>query len=150
MMVFILAHEVPGAIAPVCAIGYTGPMRIYLWAMFVLFLVMVGNIVGITNHLYVSIDSYDIFMHIAGGLGIGLFVAAALELHAPGVLRTRSMVIGAVLAAGIAWELFEVYYGIAGAPLGTKAYWVDTIKDLIDDTLGGFVVAFVHARFRMR
>lgn len=121
-------------------------MRIYLLALLVLFLVMVGNIAGILYHLYGNVDSYDIFMHLFGGLGIGLFVAAALELHAPRRLRTRSMIVLIVLVAGIAWELFEAYYNIAGAPLGTTAYWIDTVKDLIDDTLGGFIIAVIRAK----
>lgn len=107
---------------------------------------MVGNIAGIIYHLYGNVESYDIFMHLFGGLGIGLFVAAVLELHAPRRLRTRSMIVLIVLVAGIAWELFEAYYNIAGAPLGTTAYWIDTVKDLIDDTLGGFIIAVIRAR----
>jgi len=42
--------------------------------------------------------------------------------------------------------MFEGYYDIAGAPLWTGAYFVDTIKDLIDDMIGGAIVAWVLFR----
>lgn len=122
-------------------------MKIYMWAIVVLAVVYVGNYFGNAAGLYVTFDGYDIFMHIAGGLGIGLLVAAFLERNAPLEYRSRRMIILCVLLAGIIWELFEAYFNIAGAPVGTKLYWIDTVKDLIDDCLGGLIIAVIRKRY---
>ncbi len=106
-------------------------MRIYFYAFLTIAILFVGNLAGIYYHLYTSVGSYDIFMHLLGGAGLGLFADAILELHGTKRFRTRTMIITMALLAGIAWELFEAYYDIAGAPRGTYAYWIDTIKDAL-------------------
>ena len=44
--------------------------------------------------------------------------------------------------AGFAWETFETMNDIAGAPLGTHDYYIDSVKDLYDDVIGGFIACF--------
>ena len=120
--------------------GYTIAMRTYYFGFLAVFLLFLGNQAGTYWHLYDNIWFYDIPMHILGGFGIGLSIAAVLQLHGSGILKKRHVVMYGVLLAGVLWELFEAYYNIAGSPVGTKAYYIDTAKDLIDDVLGGFVV----------
>ena len=41
---------------------------------------------------------------------------------------------------GLFWELFEIKYNLLGSPFGTYPYYIDTIKDLIMDTLGAIFI----------
>lgn len=121
-------------------------MRTYIFGFLAVLLLAFGNYLGQSWHLYQHIGYYDIFMHLLGGFGIGMAVAAAVELHG-GTLRHKVwFILASVLLAGVLWELFEAYYDIAGAPVGTHAYWIDTIKDLIDDVLGGVIAVTVELR----
>ncbi|HEY4478424.1 MAG TPA: hypothetical protein VI775_01120, partial [Candidatus Paceibacterota bacterium] len=47
------------------------------------------------------------------------------------------------IIAGIIWEIFEVYYNITGWPIGSMNYKLDTLKDLIMDTIGAVTVWFI-------
>lgn len=85
---------------------------------------------------------YDIMMHILGGVGIGLFVAAIINLHGQSIKNKRKFIIFSVIIVGFVWELFEIYYDLNGYPLWSKLYYLDTIKDLIDDTIGASLVAY--------
>jgi len=129
-------------------IGYNGPMKIYIAAYIVLALVLVGEILGIKAGYFVVYPFYDMPMHILGGLGIGLFVGAFVAVRSAGFKSPVKVVLVGVLVAGLLWELFEIYYNIAGYPLWTKAYYLDTAKDLIDDMIGGSVAALILKAFK--
>ena len=122
-------------------------MRTYISAFIVLALVLAAHIIGLDGYYY-TIDSYDIFMHIAGGAGIGLFVAALLRSYRYGAFFSRRNIILGVIVVGIVWELFEIFYELTGHPLWTKLYYIDTIKDMIDDVLGGAIVAYIIGKKR--
>jgi hypothetical protein len=113
-------------------------------------LLALGNFVGQHWGIYGSVVWYDIFMHILGGFSIGFSVAAAMELHGGRIGWRRTLILAVVLAAGIAWEIFEAYYDIAGAPFGTHAYWIDTVKDLIDDFIGGLLAVGIETQRILR
>jgi hypothetical protein len=117
-------------------------MRIYFIAIIVLCFVLITHIIGIRG-LYVAFPPYDIFMHICGGIGIGLAICAAIVLHGEKIVHKRRVIIIGVLIVGIIWELFEIHYDITGSPLWTTPYYIDTIKDLIDDMIGGGIVAYI-------
>jgi VanZ family protein len=51
-----------------------------------------------------------------------------------------------IICIGLAWEVFESVYGIAGAEVGTFDYYVDSIKDLINDSVGA-IIGIVIASF---
>ncbi len=116
-------------------------MLTYLWALIILAIVLAAHLLGLTG-LYVTFFWYDIMMHILGGVGIGLFVTAIVNMHFPAIVNRRRFIIVSVVIVGIVWELFEAYYDIAGYRFGTKLYYLDTIKDLIDDTIGASLVAY--------
>jgi hypothetical protein len=122
-------------------------MRIYISALVVLLITLFAHISGM-NGLYMSIPAYDVFMHILGGAGIGLALSAVVRSDLSHIRGKRSKIILGVLLAGTLWELFEMYFNIAGAPVGTKAYLLDTVKDLIDDTIGGALMAWLCLRNR--
>lgn len=104
-------------------------------AVITLLLVLFMHLKGMAYHLYLNYWFYDIIMHVLGGIGIAL---SALY-----ILKNPKYIIPATIFAGVVWELFEMYYGIAGAKLWTNAYYADTIKDLFDDTLGSVIIYFI-------
>src|SRR5690606_38538450 len=111
-------------------------------ALIVLGIVLGAHIFGIDG-LYVSISGYDIMMHFLGGAGIGLFLIALLKSFKADAISMRNVIWG-VLFIGLIWELFEIYFRITGHPLWTKLYYVDTVKDLINDGIGGAVVSYLY------
>jgi len=119
-------------------------MKMYLYTLVAAVVVLLAHMAGLDGFYY-TVFQYDIYMHILGGITIGLFVAALISSFVPSMLHRRYVVLG-VVCVGICWELFEAYFGIAGAPVGTKAYYIDTTKDLIDDIIGGSIVAFLFIR----
>jgi len=96
------------------------------------------------NGLYFTVPSYDIFMHILGGIGIGLAVSAGIKLHGNKVIHKKWFIVIGVLIVGLVWEFFEIYFDITGFPLWSTPHIIDTVKDLIDDMIGGGIVALVY------
>lgn len=119
-------------------------MKTYLSALVALIILFVAHTLGDSLDLYRRIAGYDVPMHILGGIGIGFSIIAVLRSCTFKIDDRYWVAILFVFIGGFLWELFEAYYGIAGAPVGTKAYYIDTIKDLCDDTLGGFIVVYVE------
>ncbi len=117
----------------------------YISALIILAIVLVAHIAGIDG-LYYTYGWYDIMMHMLGGIGIGFFIAGLLKSYRNGALFKRGDIITAVFVAGVAWEVLEIWAGISGNPPGTMLYYIDTIKDLIDDTIGGALVAYIVIR----
>lgn len=124
---------------------YTCAVKTYFYALLVLAFLLAFHSLGISQNYYMYIWPYDIVAHILGGLGIGLFVTASLQTFWPSFLvKNRWLKIALiVLLVGLAWEAFEVYFNIAGYPFGTKPYYIDTVKDLIDDVIGGFISIYI-------
>lgn len=115
-------------------------MIIYLFSGIFAVALLVLHLLGNAG-FYFQYDWYDVMMHIMGGITLGFlgFQVAISHRH----IREFSWkkVILAVFLIGLAWEIFEAIFNIAGAPLGTSAYYVDTVKDLFNDCLGaGFAV----------
>ncbi len=107
-------------------------LKLAATTLFVLFLVFFLHLKGMQYHFYMTYWYYDIIMHFLAGIGIAL---SALY-----VLKNPKDIILITLVAGLAWELFEVYFNIAGSPIGSTAYRLDTLKDLFDDVLGSVLV----------
>ncbi len=120
-------------------------MKTYLFALLVLCVVLLMHMIGLRG-LYVHFPPYDIILHILGGIGIGLAVSAFIKIHGRNIVHKRLAVIIGVLIIGLIWELFEVYYDIAGYPLWTTPYFIDTAKDLLDDIIGGSLAAWIAIR----
>lgn len=100
------------------------------------------------EHLYVEYWFYDIILHFLGGAGVAVSILCISKLlNIRSIERNTVRIIYLTFIAGIAWELFELYYDIAGHVFGTLEYNSDTIKDLIMDSLGG---AFIVLIFRKK
>ncbi len=103
-------------------------------------------------HLYYYIWWLDIPMHILGGLWIGLTVLSIYyrkskrgkKDHLP--LFVYTLTIATVLFIGIAWEIYEFAVDRVVAAFGISLG--DSLKDLVDDLLGGVLAAFIFVRRR--
>jgi cellobiose-specific phosphotransferase system component IIC len=101
---------------------------------------------GVHWSLYTIITWYDDPLHFISGLGIGLaFYWVFNEFNIFGGLHGRHVwaIVGFVLAAATAWECFEAFYNLAGYPVGSVAYFVDTAKDIINGIVGSIAALVV-------
>ncbi len=104
--------------------------------LFVLSLLFFLHKYGMMNYWYVYYPYLDIINHILGGIGIAMSLLF--------ILKNPKYIIPLTFIAGIAWEFFEVYYDISGYHFGTLLYNIDTIKDLLNDTLGSVIVWLIY------
>jgi uncharacterized membrane protein (DUF373 family) len=121
----------------------TKTLTVYFSALVVLLAVLVADMQGNALGLYQSWWPFDILMHIAGGIGIGLFLYALIGSFYPHIRRKKRAVIWGVFVVGIVWELFEIWSNTAGYTLWTVPYYIDTAKDLFDDVIGAGLVAWL-------
>ncbi len=91
---------------------------------------------------YVRYRGFDIIMHILGGIGLALSIYWILVTFLPNYALSFWRIILLTFLAGVAWEVFEAVNDIAGAPVGTTAYYLDTLKDLFDDALGAVIATY--------
>lgn len=100
--------------------------------LFFLVLLYVLHVQGMAHHFYLNYWFYDVITHFLGGVCIAL---SALYLT-----KNPKHIISVTIVCGIIWEIFEVYFDITGWPISSRAYQLDTIKDMIMDTLGALSV----------
>lgn len=83
-------------------------------------------------YLYWTFKPTDIFMHILGGFMAGLW--ALVFLRWLGKEENWLNVTLTVIIIGLGWEGLEIFYKVADFDLH---YLLDSIKDMIDDVIGG-------------
>lgn len=117
-------------------------MRIKLYlSLFVAFCIIVVNYYAGILNAYWLFPWFDIPMHIAGGLMVGLFAQTGIDFVRQSgfekqLFKRRFLLVSlSVFAVGIVWEAVELYFGLTDG-LGPISRF-DTIKDLIDDIIGG-------------
>ena len=110
--------------------------KTYIPALLLVSLLAALHFIASAYSLYVRYPGYDIMMHILGGVGIALSMHWFLLTFFKNTKFPFWSVVLVVFLIGLSWELFEAYYDIAGAPVGTPAHYRDAIKDLFNDTLG--------------
>jgi len=116
-------------------------LKISAITLVILLLVLFLHLYGMAENLYIKIWYYDIILHILGGMGIALSVYSVINIFNIDFLKKRIWSIVALsFVGGLAWELFEVLYSLTGSELWSKPYYIDTIKDLFDDTLGALII----------
>jgi hypothetical protein len=85
-------------------------------------------------------------MHIVGGIGVGLLISALIQSFRPNMRWKPIVIVWGALLFGIIWEVFETRYDLTGYRVGTSLYYFDTFKDLLNDIIGGGIIAFILAR----
>ena len=106
--------------------------KIPLITLFSLVLLYVLHVSAIDDYWYLYYPYFDIPMHILGGV--------CLALSAFFILKDSKHIIILTIIGGISWEIFEVYFNIAGYPVSSILYKMDTAKDIANDTLGAVLV----------
>ena len=95
------------------------------------------------SKLYFEIKWFDIIMHILGGFLLTGFVYNVSYINK--ILNKNKMFLilfALVLFIGILWEISEYIRDIYGN--NVWGGWIDTIKDLIDDSIG--VLIYIHRK----
>lgn len=103
------------------------------------------HITALFNDLYWIVPSLDLATHFLGGVWSALFFywLGAVFHRVPSSVH----VVALVLVLGVAWEIFELSFGISAA----TDYAIDTLTDLSMDVVGAIVVYagrffFTHSR----
>ena len=120
----------------------------FLWKAFlVLIIVGVLDWVGIWLQLFWTVSWYDIPVHFLGGFWVGSMVVWFISQRKSQVSLSYRKLFVTVLAwtilVGLLWEVFELAIGVTSFLDGFN-YVSDTSKDLLMDTLGGFLVAWIN------
>jgi hypothetical protein len=111
--------------------------RFYLALLFAAGIICV-HMLAFNLYLYWTYKWVDIPMHILGGIMAGFFTLISLQYFS--LKETLLYTLMGLLAVGIGWELLEVFYRVNVLSFG---YWIDTAKDLIDDTIGGLISIYI-------
>jgi len=106
-------------------------------------LLLVLHLWGMESELYVKYWFYDIILHILGGVSIALAIYTVADVFNIATLKKFYVLVSLTFIAGIAWEVFEVYFDITGFHIGTREYNVDTFKDVVNDTIGAIAVGVI-------
>ncbi|HEU5114386.1 MAG TPA: hypothetical protein VFT82_01310 [Candidatus Paceibacterota bacterium] len=102
------------------------------------------NWIGTVENYYYTTNWFDWPVHFFGGVWVALFVLWFLNL--PRIEAVKSLLNGktlifAVFCVGIAWEIYELSFGITN--FHDKGYAFDTAHDLLNDVLGACLVAYL-------
>lgn len=119
----------------------------YILALVVLLIILLAHILAMFNGWY-YIQYFDVGMHIAGGFGIALLCIAIMGKKTSYLSNKtifRNIILGTMFF-GLLWEIFEIVEDVSGFPLWSNPYIIDTLKDLIDDFIGGAIASFVFIR----
>ena len=112
--------------------------RFYL-ALASSFIAIGAHLVADYFYLYWTLPNIDIPIHILGGVMSGLFAGVGLKFF--GFNESWKNFLLTVLVIGISWEVLEI--GTGAVTFFDQKYIIDTIKDLIDDLLGGSIAYLI-------
>lgn len=94
-------------------------------------------------YLYWRLWWFDILTHFLGGLWVAMFFLwLFFQFGFTNIIKNDKennlkVALLSSLALGLAWEVFEYYFGITF--INTPGYVFDTVMDISLDTIGGFV-----------
>ena len=120
----------------------TGTIRTLIGLLILAGVVFVLHTRGMEQHLYWYFWWYDIMMHFLCGFCVGGVFAWITFRAKPDVSRRNLIIVILVAIAiiGVGWEIFEY---LTDQYVGQANIVVDTIKDLINDTLGALTAAWL-------
>lgn len=112
--------------------------RFYL-ALASSFIAIGAHLVADYLYLYWTLPYIDVPIHILGGIMSGLFAGVALRFC--GLTESWKNMLAGALVIGISWEVLEI--GMGAVEFFDQRYYIDTIKDLIDDLIGGSIAYLI-------
>jgi uncharacterized membrane protein YjdF len=114
-------------------------------------LLLIGHLVALKFSIYWTVEGYDSVMHAFGGFIGSLMVIYVLQKMGispqslPKKIILFLFVIVSVIAVGSIWELWEIFVGFTDPFTDV----VDTISDLIMDTIGS-IIGFIYYDKKLR
>lgn len=102
-------------------------------------------------HLYWIFPWFDILTHFIGGVWIGhatlwlLYGSVYMRPREWSAKQAFKYVLLAILCIGIAWELYEVLVHLIQYIPFERGYVVDTVTDVVMDTLGS-ITSYLYYR----
>lgn len=114
-------------------------------------LLLLGHVIALHFSIYWTIEGYDSIMHAFGGFIGALIVIYVLQKigispqSLPKKIILFLFVVISVIAVGSIWELWEIFVGFTDPFTDV----VDTISDLVMDTLGA-MIAFIYYDKKLR
>ncbi len=123
-------------------------MKNYITALFGVIILYFINHFG-TSGGYVYYRWLDLISHSLAGFCIAILlfeVFTSSLLHLGAFKHKKIFIVFVVIVVGLLWEIMEVKYDLIGYPFGTFLYWVDTVKDVIMDTIGASLGVYLFNR----
>ena len=120
--------------------------NVLIFILFLAGLVAILNYVAIDNFLYWRFWWFDILMHFLGGLLIGLMSLWAYfysDFFKNSKVEKNILIIISLISVwfiGVGWEIFEI---LIEPEYFKEGYILDTILDLVMDTLGAIVAGLI-------
>src|SRR3989338_175095 len=108
----------------------------------VLVIIFVLHLISLRNDYYWLILWYDIMMHFLGGVWVVLVLIWLNQLKAAAVVLTFKRVLTTIVVVGLAWEIYELLFNQTF--IDAKGYGLDTVLDLIMNTVGATAVYFLY------
>ena len=103
------------------------------------FVAIGAHVIADRFYLYWTIPNIDVPVHILGGIMAGLFVGVGLLIFRQP--ETWAKVVFFTFLIGVGWEVLEVITHAVDVTVWWYPY--DTLKDLIDDIIGGTIAYFI-------
>ena len=125
--------------------------KIFIYSFIVLIIVAIFQNLGTSFDLYTIYPWYDIPMHILGGLWVSLFTLSiyiyffnntSIPNYRKKVFQVMCITL---LFVAVSWEIFEIIGHMTFLSDGIW-YWIDTIKDIFDDFIGGMLGYYFYTR----
>ena len=107
----------------------------------VLMTIFTLHLISLQNDYYWLIWWYDIMMHFLGGVWVVLVLIWLNQLKAAAVVLTFKRVLTAIVVVGLAWEIYELLFDQTF--IDAKGYGLDTVLDLIMNTVGAAAAYFL-------
>ncbi|MDR3558393.1 MAG: hypothetical protein P4L61_02575 [Candidatus Pacebacteria bacterium] len=118
--------------------------RAYIPAIILLTIALLLHTLGDMFYIYTIVTWYDDPLHFISGLGLGFSFYWLLTMFWKGSKgKDIWAIVALVLVAATAWECFEAFFDMAGYPVGSVAYCVDTAKDIINGVLGSVAALII-------
>lgn len=121
-------------------------MKQLIWSLIIIAAVFVGQFIALNNSLVLRSPVFHIGIHVLGGLGIALLFSGLVKSLNLSRLSRYLVPIGGVILTGLIWEMIEAYFNITGFRLWTDAYYLDALKDVLNDLIGGVAALFIVNR----
>ncbi len=120
-------------------------MPVYVGLGIAAFIVSVHGFAG-SFGWYWTFRWFDNPMHVLGGVLAGYFGIVANTIRHMNKANRPSLWVAllSALAVGVAWEVLEYVYGLSGLD---PIHRFDTIKDLVNDMMGGVIALLVWDLF---